>query len=395
MNAILEKIISEKLMTLELYQKGYEVWKSCTESEKYDFYQAKVDSLLAFGGVFLDQGTLLKTSGSSTGLVKKYYWGPNFDQAFMFHDHLCFGDVDTNLILEIYFTFTKEVFSIDKGKERNKYQSFVVYCNPSNINYQKIEQFAKSKLEKKQVLIRILPTQCNISILRNDSFFENFNPKKYVFQSTGETCSQEVKYYFKNLGLQLRDTMKVWNAGASFYTCKFGSLHWDDFTCQYHHSNNSKKLVCTDLFNLSQVFHLMPTGDKVQINKIGTCECGLEIQENKWEDKFSIIQLNGLTYNWNELRNEFLRALTTVTNKNNDEWWDELLGLSVGVSPNSINIFYQTKSQIDNQTLNLVKNFLMKKWGKFVNIESGLHHNKFKTKRVFLMEKDIAIPIKI
>jgi len=396
MNQILEKIISEKFMTLDLYQKGYEAWKSCTDTEKNDFYQAKTDNLLTFGGVFLDQGVLLKTSGTSTGLIKKYYWGPNFGQAFNFHDHLCFGDVKTNLIIEIYFTFTRQIFSIDEGKKRSHYDSFVVYCNPSHENFIKIEQFVKEKSNNKQVLARILPTQCNISIMRNDIFFENFDPKKYIFQSTGETCCEKVKAYFKNLGLQLRDTMRVWNAGASFYTCKYGNLHWDDFTCQYHRDEmNPKKIICTDLFNLSQIFHRIPTGDEVQINKNGKCACGIEIHENKWQDRFTMINLNGISYNWNELRNEFLRALTTVTEKSNDEWWDDLLGLSVGVSPNSINIFYETKSAIDNETLNKIKNYLMKKWKKIIKIESGLQHNRFKTKRVFIMEKDLVPIIKI
>lgn len=389
MNVTLEKIATQNHMFFDDYVRGYDSWKAATETQKNDFYILRKKHVLQFGGVFFDQASVIKTTGTSTGLIKKYLWGPNFSEAHNFHDYLCCGDLESDLILETFFK-TQPAFALNPNyNQKNRFgcQNYNLMCFPSKENFEEVDKFTKEKTNKKTI-IKILPTQAFLIISKKEKFFEFFDPQRYVFFITGETCHNDVKNYFKDLDLELRDSMKVWNGGASFYTCKYGNLHWNDFTCLYHKDEtNDKQLICTDLFNLAQIFHKTPTGDLVEIKNTGFCNCGLVIQENIWQDKFSSITLNGHIYNWMELRNQFVVNLSELCYDMNF-WWQNLLALSVGISKNSICIFYEVKQEIQDKILNDLQKKLETKWSKKVSFEKGLKTNGFKTKRVFYMDEE-------
>jgi hypothetical protein len=389
----LKSILNESCVTFKLYRAAFEDWLVATDEEKKEYHDARTKHVLSFGGVFFDQGTTLQTSGTSTGLCKKYIWGPNFEDAHKFHDYLCLGDIDYDIIIELFLTFTRDFCVITEGRRRHHSNCHVVLGSPCFDTFAKIQDFVKAKTSKPKVVVRVLPTQANIVLANNNEFFSYFDPNKFVFHATGETCQQHVKEHFANLQLTLRDTMKVWNGGASFFTCSRGNIHWDDFTCRYH-EDSENDLVCTDLFNLSQVFYKIPTGDKVIRSVIGICDCGLSIYKNDWQDRFSMIRLKGVDYNWNELRNDVIRGLSTVSGTPIDDWWNILLGLSLGVAPNTITIFYETLKEINEELLLAAEQHLTNKWQRLAIFSKGLQHNRFKTKRVFLMDKD-PVPVKI
>lgn len=388
----LEKISNESLISINDYIDGYLEWKEASNTEKEDFYCNRIKHVLKFGGVFFDSGTKLTTSGSSLGLSKKYIWGPNFQEAKLFHDYLCFGDLDCDLRIALFFNFNKKTYNISKSIFIGKNQEYTCYLSPEKENLFNLTKFIKSNTIKKNVIIKIIPTQTEILFRKEIDFFIPMFNNGYIFHSTGEICNDYIKTKFPKL--ELRDTMKIWNGGASFYTCKFGNLHWEDFTSKIKIEN--AELISTDLFNLSQIFYNNPTGDMVSIATNSICACGLPSQSNSWGVKACVFNINNNYYDWLNLKKDFIQILNNISGINDiDKSWEIILGLNFGISDNLIVSFYETTIKLSEITINSIEKKLSSKWGVRAVLRSGLKHNHFKSHRIFKINEDELLKFKI
>lgn len=346
--------------------------------------------MLRFGGVFFDQGTTLSTSGSSLGLAKKYRWGPNFAEAHNFHEHLCFGDLSYDLSFNVFVdTRLEHAFNIAPAEMGWIGKHYTCYTTPSAANAGKIHDFIARHSSAAHVVVKLLPSQAEILIRRGSDFLSRLFHERYCFHVTGEVCGDVVKRYFRDSGVPLRDTMKVWNSGAGFYTCPHGSLHWDDMTA-VHEVTPAGELVATDLFNLSQPFHRIPTGDRLRIvTGPDRCPCGLHPQTNVWEERACTVNVGGKLYDWYRVHGAFLKAYMDATGVAGfDAARDEVLGLSFGMSETLAAVHYETLRDIDQGAAAVIESSLSKTWGVPVMLIRGLKSNNFKTKRMFVLSKN-------
>jgi hypothetical protein len=209
--------------------------------------------------------------------------------------------------------------------------------------------------------------------------------EKYdVFHCTGEICSNYVKRSIESKGKTVLDTMRIWNGGASFYTCKYGGLHWNTMVSRLQIKDGS--LFASDLWNCAQLFWEVETSDNLVINDIGICKCGLIKQENDWQERDQIVQLpNGSFFDYQALRRMFVETVCAYLNCTDYEVLDHLLGINFGISDSHICVFYEFKKQV---TLNIgPKNVLADSTGMGTIFKYGLQYGNFKNKRVSYTNK--------
>jgi hypothetical protein len=168
--------------------------------------------------------------------------------------------------------------------------------------------------------------------------------------------------------------MKIWNGGASFFTCPYGNTHWNHCVARILIKN--KQLYSSDLFNLSQYFLDYCTDDNLEITKKEMCNCGLVIEENNWQEKLTTIELDDNFYDFLTLKSDFIRA-----SKANPE---NLIGINFGVGKNKIIIFCEIIQNIYN--FDEIRKQLEKKWKTQVDVQEGLKYNNYKTKKMFLLD---------
>lgn len=74
-------------------------------------------------------------------------------------------------------------------------------------------------------------------------------------------------------GIHVRDNMRVYDGGASFYTCKYGSCHWCGILARTRIQDGW--LVSDDLMNLCSPTINYRCGDQIEQEDVGVCRCGL------------------------------------------------------------------------------------------------------------------------
>lgn len=390
MTRTLARLADEPHPSLGDFVRGYEEWKAASPAARERFHEARTAYMLRFAGAYFDGAREMGTSGSSVGIAKKYRWGPCLREAHAFHDHLCFGDLGRPVMLAVFFTLDEGVYRVLPAQLERGGEQQIATVHPAAENAVRLREVAAGLAGGRPIVVRVLPSQADVVRVGGYGFFEAWVGWPHIIHLTGEAASDGLVSHLRGLGLSVRDTMKVWNGGAGFYTCPHGGLHWDDFTARYDWSA-SPELVTTDLFNLAQPFHRVPTGDRVTVSDAGPCPCGLRRQANVWEDKPCVLRLGGRDYDWYAVRRDFIRAYARESGIGRvDDAWASLLALSVGVSPSAAFVFYAAARPLDRAAVIAVQESLSATWRMKVAMVGGLRHGHFKSLRVFRMRDEEA-----
>lgn len=97
-----------------------------------------------------------------------------------------------------------------------------------------------------------------------------------LLTQTGQMAIYDDFYFLKNNGYikYFCDSMRCWDGGATFFTCKFDTIHLMDNISWVYEADNSK-LISTDYFSMGAPFVNYWNGDLCEIdNKYKRCECG-------------------------------------------------------------------------------------------------------------------------
>lgn len=327
----------EKLLARSDYEtidivRGREAFNGADAATKADFVERRRLIVRRTAGAYFREGFEIQTSSTSIGVARRYRWGPRMWEFHAAHSYLCFGDLapykqyflhlETGGGLQRPFSISEEV-PHSEGMIR-----FVVLDDPERDACRLRDALAK---EDRPPLLWVMPAQVAAALRRGRTLFETLGDA-CAYHATGETCPDSVKAYFKERGLDLRDTMRIWNGGATFYTCLRGGLHWDEFSAGVEIRGGD--LYSSDYWNLAQYHWDYPTGDRLSIEGAGVCPCGLPMQRNTWEPRTMSVELpDGRIGGYANLVAAFLGAARAEEST--------LLGLSFGFGPNRLAIFYE------------------------------------------------------
>lgn len=204
------------------------------------------------------------SSGSSNCRPKKYKWGPNFSLHYNLYNKIFFNN--QNFIHLHCFSNQKSYYElkqwrfyigIDKIPPKNysdKWKNIHVCCNPEVLYF---------------------------NMLRYGNFVSNFfDINSCVFSFTASILKEEHKNFFLNNGLQVKDHMRCWDGGATYFTCSNFNKHWIDFASVVNNIEN--RLISTDIWNQEELFINYWNGDNLITSRKSICECGLPIDEIQW-----------------------------------------------------------------------------------------------------------------
>lgn len=369
--------------TIEL-QRYYDQWVGLTAEDQQEFILERLNLVQQCCGIHYDVSQEMKTSGSSSGLIRKYRWGPCFNEFFLFHYRLCFGKIPNDGL--VYINVNRTEYGESKVFKYGDKNLLNISTGVPDDNLEKI--LTKIKKEFKKPIIWLMPTQLEIMYKLNEKLFRSLLEDYETFHCTGEICSEELKSFFKEKGKLLLDTMRIWNGGASFYTCNFGGLHWNNMMSLIEIKNN--KLITSDFWNCAQLFLHYDTGDRLHIHNDGICQCGLPKQRNEWFDRLQTLRcINGVV-EYKTLRSAFIEIAAEQLNCSAKEINNQLLGVNFGIHKKFLKVFYEFKDNI--KIVNQSKNALTELTGCNIIFQSGgLKYGMFKNQRIFQIKEELFL----
>jgi hypothetical protein len=368
---IIGRLMTAKSFTTKELQDAYVEWGLCTAEVKLEFAKQRECLVKNCAGLFYDDSRRMKTSGSSNGVVNEYRWGPCMHEFFLFHYRLCFGHINHDGLAYLNLNGSEwRLKSIVYGDTK-----LLIISGAHGVSDDKVLETIHN--EFRSPIIWMMPTQLEIMIKRESTMLDKLIDKYQCFHCTGEICSSFVKEYMKSKNVLLLDTMRIWNGGATFYTCCYGGLHWNDMASIVQIKDGH--LFTSDLWNLAQPFWDVDTGDNLEIHDDGECLCGLRRQRNEWKERVYTYKTPKGYVSYDQLRNVFYKSVSPeVIHKN-------IIIMNFGIGEKYLHVFCEFKHPVKLQ----LSDCLSEETGLKVKLHEGLQYGVFKNKRMFYIKDEI------
>lgn len=267
--------------------KTWENWHVWSQDQKQEFVEKRKEEV----GKNTDRTgeEVCKSSGTSSCSPKIYLWGPNCDIHRKFYE-------------SIFYDFQEHIWVIlSEGRESKTYFK---HSNVMQIVFGG-GSFNVDKIKNKHIVCN--PEATAFYLRKYGDFIDTFFDKNSCTFTL--TCSALKKSHLdllKEHGIEkVKDCMRCWDGGATFFTCPYGSKHWISMASEITVENN--KLISTDLWNSSQKFLSYHNGDLINWNKCGKCSCGLEIDEIEFLENPRFFEINGIPVHYDPMLNSFKR----------------------------------------------------------------------------------------
>lgn len=381
----LHKLLTATRVSCDMLLRGFEEYKASTISQRMHYIETRQRVVKKLAGAFFDSGHVLQTSGTSSGTSIKYLWGPDFLSALRFfdiirHDGLSFDK-------QITFHFTNIRSSVIDGRRLTTpsgHEQLFFKLVYSETDFLKLAN-RLSSLDGKKFVLWMMPKHIASIIYKYPIFFDSLDPHRFAIHATGDVFPEELKNWLIYRGFDVRDTMRCWNGGASFFCCRYGSLHWLDFMASVQ-STDDGSLISTDLYNLSQSFVGYDNGDKVRIINGDDCRCGLVKQHNIWENRNSIAEFDGKLYDFSALTS-FLRQSIVSVCQNEDV---KIIAVSFGFNTYCVLVTLDTNIEIPEHKMKMIADHFRERSqiSHFVLIEHGCTSGEYKPYRFYRLSPD-------
>jgi hypothetical protein len=256
-------------------------WAHMSDSEKRIFIDDRIKTLKNKENIDIKR---IETN------KKSFLWGNNYTTYKYFCDYLFFDNSECLYVnLNPYF------------------KSYYVWEDSRNLSLFISNEplyFADKLIKDKHVVFNSEALYLYLS--KYGDFISNVFDESCVFCFTGSTLKDEHRTLFLKNGIKnIKDYMRCWDGGATFYTCRYYNKHWLDYLSDIHVENN--ELISTDLWNNAQLFIDYKNGDKIYWERKGKCECGLPIDDIKFLDNDKILNIKSIDISYNEIRQEVLQ----------------------------------------------------------------------------------------
>lgn len=337
---------------------------------------------------------ILHSSGSS-GKIKIYKYGPHAYQVGNFYyevfssgsnceEHKCLKMVGKDLCLDGVdqtFVMGRSQCPFHEGRK-------TVYVRQDMVaNKNLMRQAILGGLSKVGVHV----TPISLQILRRNGFVPQdlFDPSEVTFYCTGEALENETKKICE--GFEIRDHMRCWDGGATFYTCEYGHTHWLDMVFEMHHDSENR-LITTDSLNKAQRFHEYWNGDIVRTEREEMCPCGMPIDRIDFLDKpILYFTIGNGRYFYDYMIHEIKRIM------NEHDLPNEVLeSVSFGMHRERIVVFYSAKIGFEEMVYKAMLTFVNSYLPKGSVIENtpqkSEDHLRFKMRKMFILDHWIDKP---
>jgi hypothetical protein len=311
----LPRVASVVYPTFSQLLEGIEWYKGATRAMRDDFIAQRLKVIDGFIDpvpfhCFDDKLAVLLTSSGSTGRRKVYKWGPRFhaiNQAYFHYvmDRLKF--TETMLLIVLNVRDIGEPHSMNLIGTMSKPRPEVTKRILIDVNgpQGRIPDL-KEILYQKNVAI----TPSNFEILdARAGFLDDLTPGCSIL-FTGEALPADMKAMLIERGFDVRDYMRCWDGGVTFFTCRHGNRHWIEMFSDFS-VNHLDQLVATDLFNCVQPFQNYWNGDLLTWEPKGRCRCGMTSYDIEFKNRLEKVYVKtckGHSVNFYDLRKAFLNV---------------------------------------------------------------------------------------
>lgn len=222
----------------------------------------------------------------------------------------------------------------------------------------------------------------NLEKLARSADLSAIDPADVTFASTGDPLSRDVRGAYLKAGHVVRDYMRCWDGGASFYTCRHGGVHWVDMLSATK-VDQEGRLISSDLFNLAEPMLEYWNGDVLRRRSLGTCACGAESSDVVFDEEARwFVELGGRHASYRSLRSAVERVSGGV-----------VPGCSFGVdrAGRRILVSYDSDGPVDEVGLaNSMSGVIRCEYGEtyVVGVRRGLPEGRFKAARIGTLSAD-------
>lgn len=362
---------------------GFRWWLDAGEAARERFRQTRLN-LVRAASPLACEAMEIKSSGS-TGKRKLYKWGPNFEPVDrFFHSLVLDGDrVGRTAHLFVQrLTGTGEPNRVIRTEPMESYtvqKHVLVEINGVGPVAGLKDQLAGWNVYTNASVFALLDRWADVTAALDPDGMVVF---------TGEALPPETEAKLRGKGFDVRDEMRCWDGGATFYTCRHGNRHWVDLLATTW--TDGEKLYSSDLFNLAQPFLDYHNGDHVVRRHGGVCRCGQVVCVNEFRNRAAQTVFNtptGFVATYDLLTNIFLRAAGLPA--------DDLAVFCVGKHPvdvdSRLDLHYLThgRTEADHGAItdNVGREFFQT-LGIRVKVHKYVESSYYKLKKIYWVEPD-------
>jgi hypothetical protein len=374
-------VATQVFPTVATLRAGYEWYKSASPEDRERFRQARLSLVKRYGPLRANYQNQY-TSGS-TGKRKHYLWGPNFKEVDRFFYSLVrdgdrLGKTCELMAYRIRDNGGENLISlVEPSKGRYDIDKYVF------IDVNGIGRVPKLRDELSGHNLFISPSVFMI-LERAISLTEDMDPSGMVI-FTGESLPPATRSYLLDKGFDVRDEMRCWDGGATFFTCRYGNRHWVDYLAGTT-TDEENRLVCDDYFNLVQPHVGYRNGDVV-LRRFGEmCVCGELCCENEFASRTSALCFNtptGVTATYEALFDLFCQGAGVVK--------DDVAAVCFGRHPGDarLRIHYMIHDQDESRCVEVeegVSGLFFKSLGLRTDFVRDIQPGTYKLRKMFLIE---------
>jgi len=244
-------------------------------------------------------------STGSTGSIKHYRWGPCYDALYSWflHDLVRAGSrLDRVAVLTLLGTRDDSLVRTDDTP-----------WHPIVDRWIKVG-LGRQPLTELGLLLAghdVIIAPGHFEILDRYAGLAALLDRDCLILSTAEAITPYVYSAAAGYGIEVRDWMRCWDGGASFFTCPYGSAHLVELLAEV--AVRDGQLISSDLFNLAQPFLDYHNGDRLRLTALGPCPCGLDAVRLEFvnrQDDLYMLSPTGATITYTKL--SFLMARAAV-----------------------------------------------------------------------------------
>lgn len=261
----------------ELYE-GFKWYQDAPDVVRERYHQARIELVKKHAPL----NTLAEKiySSGSTGVRKCYLWGPRFIPMDKFFHRLVKDGDRLKQLAHIHLN------KLTGSGEENKVD-FVTMTDSYNIQKNivlSINGHGDIKGLKQEIQgWNLFVSTSSFIILEQLTNFAELIDKEALVIFTGEELPQEMRIRLRNQGIDVRDEMRCWDGGATFYTCQHGNKHWLDYVAKtWIHEG---KLWSSDFFNVCQPHLNYCNGDIMTRTYGERCACGQITTETSFTNR--------------------------------------------------------------------------------------------------------------
>jgi hypothetical protein len=247
------------------YRAGYDWWLGAVASERQLYIAERLKLIAQRPSV---TATTIRSSGS-TGDVKTYRWGPSYDAiySFILHDLVRAGSRG------------RHVAVLALGSLGHDYETTLAIKETPD--HPHVQRWLTAHIKIGHPLAPLWPFLSCCDLIMAPSHFELIDIHSGLGQhidsdclllSTAESLTDYVRASSQRWGFGVRDWMRCWDGGATFWTCPYGKRHWLDFVAATRFEQ--ERLIATDYYNLAQLFVDYHNGDYINSSSGSNCRCG-------------------------------------------------------------------------------------------------------------------------